>query len=190
MRPRGVVLVAVTVLFLTSTTAFSDTAEKAGFDPMKMWSCPMPDGTVLYTNKDKAGCTPMSLKPLSVVPSLDDMPTYRPPAAAVPQYEIPPYRDRRSSASDRQTPPDWANQWYASIAPSGPAQEEVCGMYGEWLNLNQKTRGGFFFGTDPSYGGDVSGRNRYAPSFSFNDNVRYHALARIFGTGFVPVGCM
>ncbi|HJT22856.1 MAG TPA: hypothetical protein VJ746_20450 [Nitrospira sp.] len=190
MRPRGVILVAVTVLCLTSTAAFSDTTEKADFDPMRMWSCPMPDGTVLYTNKDKAGCTPMSLKPLSVVPSLDGMPTSRPPVAAVPQYEIPVYGDRRSTAAaGRQTPPDWGNQWYASIAPSGPAQEEVCTMYGEWLNLNQKTRGGFFFGTDPSYGGDVSGRNRYAPSFSFNDNVRYHALARIFGTGFVPVGC-
>jgi len=55
--------------------------------------------------------------------------------------------------------------------------------------LAQKTRGGLFYGSDPSYGGDVSGRNQRGPSFSFYDNARYVTLSRMFGTGFVPVGC-
>ena len=185
MRPYRLLLVAATMLLTTSTPAFSDT-EKVDFDPMKMWSCPQPDGTVLYTNKDKAGCTLMSLKPLSVVPSLDNMPTYRPPVSAAP-HEMP-YVERRPAAMTG-TVPDWGRDWYASIAPSGSVQAEVCGMYSEWLHLNQKTRGGFFFGSDPSYGGDITDRNRRGPSYSFNDNVRYQSLARMFGTGFVPVGC-
>jgi hypothetical protein len=177
------------MLIMMSTPAFSDAPDQAQFDPMKMWSCPQPDGTMLYTNKDKAGCTLMTLKPLSVVPSLDNMPTYR-PAVATPQYEIPPYGDRYPAGmAGGQTPPDWAKDWHASIASSGSVQAEVCSMYSEWLHLNQKTRGGFFFGSDPSYGGDLSQRNQRGPSYSFFDNTRYHALARIFGTGFVPVGC-
>lgn len=186
MRPRRLFLVAMTAVFMTSTAAFSGTPEKVDFDPMKMWSCPQPDGTVLYTNKDRAGCTLMNLKPLSVVPSLDNMPTYRPPVAA-PSHEMP-YADRRPTAMAGAVP-DWGRDWYASIAPTGSVQTEVCGMYGEWLHLNQKTRGGFFFGSDPSYGGDVSGRNQRGSSYSFYDNARYHALSRMFGTGFVPVGC-
>jgi hypothetical protein len=67
--------------------------------------------------------------------------------------------------------------------------EEVCSLYSEWLTLVQKTRGGFFYGSDPSYGSDLSGRNQRGPSYSFYDNARYLALARMFGTGFVPVGC-
>ncbi|HEU4683156.1 MAG TPA: hypothetical protein VFS39_01460 [Nitrospira sp.] len=190
MRPRSIALVAA-VLLTTSVPAWSETPEKAEFDPMKMWSCPQPDGTILYTNKDIEGCTLMTLKPLSVVPSLDNMPTYRPPVVGTPPYDVPAYPDRHPAAlTGRPGMPDWAREWYASIGLSGGSvQAEVCGMYSEWLHLNLKTRGGFFFGNDPSYGGDVSDRNRRGPSFSFNDNVRYHALTRIFGTGFVPVGC-
>jgi hypothetical protein len=66
---------------------------------------------------------------------------------------------------------------------------EVCSLYGEWLRLNEKTRGGMFFGTDPSYGADPTARNFRAPSFSFYDNARWVTLARMFGTGFVPIGC-
>jgi hypothetical protein len=68
-------------------------------------------------------------------------------------------------------------------------QAEVCTLYGEWLSINQKTRGGFFFGSDPSYGGDLSGWNQRGPSFSFYDNARYVTLSRMFGQGFVPIGC-
>jgi hypothetical protein len=66
---------------------------------------------------------------------------------------------------------------------------EVCSMYMEWLNLNQKSRGGFFYGSDPSYGGDPTARNWRSPSNSFYDNARYQALSRIFGAGFIPIGC-
>jgi hypothetical protein len=191
MLPRSFSLVVATTLIMIATPGFADTPDQAKFDPMKMWSCPQADGTMLYTNKDKAGCTLMTLKPLSVVPSLDNMPTYRPLAAPVPQFEIPPYGERyQAGMTGRQNVPDWGQDWHASIASSGSVQAEVCGMYGEWLHLNQKTRGGFFFGQDPSYGGDISGRNQRGPSFSFYDNARWLALSRMFGTGFVPVGCM
>jgi hypothetical protein len=191
MRPQSLVLVAATLLTMASTPVFSATTETAEFDPMKMWSCPQPDGTMLYTNKDKAGCTLMTLKPLSVVPSLDDMPTYRPQTAMAPAYDVPPYVDRYPAGmvTRGQSVPGWAQDWYGSIAPSGSVQAQTCSLYGEWLNLVQKTRGGFFFGTDPSYGGDLSGRNQRGASYSFYDNARYHTLSRIFGTGFVPVGC-
>ncbi len=189
MRPTTLFLVAATLMVATSTPAISATPAETEFDPMKMWSCPQPDGTVLYTNKDKAGCTLMTLKPLSVVPSLDNMPTYR-PTTAMPQYDVPPYADRTPvGLGGRNSAPDWAKDWQASIAPSGSVQAEVCSMYGEWLNLVQKTRGGFFYGSDPSYGGDISGRNQRGASYSFYDNARYQTLSRVFGTGFVPVGC-
>jgi len=191
MRSGSLFLVLTTMSIMTSTAAFPDTHDQNDFDPMKMWSCPQPDGTMLYTNKDKAGCTLMTLKPLSVVPSLDNMQTYRPPTALTPLYEVPPYADRSAGIGVGRGPavPAWAQDWYASIASSGSVQPEVCSMYSEWLHLNQKTRGGFFFGSDSSYGGDLSQRNQRGPSFSFYDNTRYHTLGRIFGTGFVPVGC-
>jgi hypothetical protein len=92
-------------------------------------------------------------------------------------------------AGGRQTVPDWARDWHASIASSGSVQAQICSMYGEWLNVNEKTRGGFFFGTDPSYGGDLSGQNQRGASYSFYDNTRYVTLKRMFGQGFVPIGC-
>lgn len=57
------------------------------------------------------------------------------------------------------------------------------------MHLVQKTRGGMFFGSDPSYGGDLSARNQRGPSYSFYDNTRYVTLSRLFGRGFVPIGC-
>jgi hypothetical protein len=195
MRPRNVYRVVATMAMIwTAMPAMSNASEQTDIDLGTMWSCPLPDGTVLYTNKDsknKAGCTAMELKPLSVVPSLDNMPTYRPAAALASQHEVPAYVDRGPvGTTGGQTTPDWAKDWHASVASSGSMQAEVCSMYVEWLQLNQKTRGGFFFGSDSSYGGDLSAQNQRGPSYSFYDNTRYHALARIFGTGFVPVGCM
>jgi hypothetical protein len=189
MQPARVLMTAATFLALSSTSAFSDTT--ISFDPMQMRECHQADGSILYTNKDLPGCNLMTLKPLSVVPSLDDMPTYRPSVAMAPHYDTPPYPDRNQAGmtGGGQIVPDWAKDWQASIASSGSIQAEVCSMYGEWLHLNQKTRGGFFYGTDPSYGGDLSGRNQRGPSYSFYDNARFHTLSRMFGTGFVPVGC-
>ena len=68
-------------------------------------------------------------------------------------------------------------------------QAEVCNMYMEWIQLIQNSRGGTFFGTDPSYGGNPTARNWYAPSYSFYDNARYVTLSRMFGAGFIPIGC-
>ena len=193
MRPTHFVSTAAAVFVLSSTLAFADTPNTtAGFDPSLMRECPQADGSALYTNKDLPGCKLMTLKELSVVPSLENMPTYVPPASsAMQRYDIPPLIDRYlyPTAGGTTNVPDWARDWHASVASSGSIQAEVCSKYGEWVHLNEKTRGGFWFGTDPSYGGDLSGRNQRGASYSFYDNTRYHALARIFGTGFVPVGC-
>jgi hypothetical protein len=176
--------VAFGVLFCSST--FADTPPPVA-EPTTTWECPEADGTPVYTNKERSGCRPMTLKPLSVVPNLDNMPTIPQAVVAAPHYQGPHSFDR--VPTDRQTVPDWAREWRASIAPTGAVQEEVCALYSEWMHLVQKTRGGFYYGSDPSYGGDVSGRNLRGPSFSFYDNARYIALSRMFGTGFVPVGC-
>lgn len=183
---RVSLLSAATLLVFSSASAIADTPPPAA-EPVTTWECPQADGSSLYTNKEKAGCRAMTLKPLSVVPSLDNMPIIPHTVAAPPHYQVPAYPDR--SATDRQNVPDWARDWRASIAPGGSVQEEACSLYSEWLHLVQKTRGGFFYGSDPSYGGDPSGRNLRSPSYSFYDNARYIALSRIFGTGFVPVGC-
>lgn len=41
----------------------------------RMWECPQTDGVTLYTNKERAGCQAMTLKPLSVFPDLSTMRT-------------------------------------------------------------------------------------------------------------------
>ena len=188
MRPFTVfTLAAAAALVLAAPPAIADTNETVKFDPARMWECPQADGSSIYTNKERSGCKLLVLKELSVVPSLDQMPTYRSPYAATPASDMSYSMDR---APRGQTVPGWAQEWHSSIAwTGGSIQSEVCSLYGEWINLVQKTRGGFFYGTDPSYGGDLSGRNQRGASFSFYDNARYQTLSRIFGTGFVPVGC-
>jgi hypothetical protein len=189
MQPAHLLMIAATTLVLSSTPVFADTTIAS--DPFLMRECPQADGSALYTNKDVPGCKLMTLKELSVVPSLADMPTYRPAVAAVPHYDIPAHPDRNQTgiSDGGQTVPDWAKDWHTSIASSGSVQAEICSTYGEWMHLNEKTRGGFFFGTDPSYGGDLSGRNQRGASYSFYDQARYMTLGKRFGQGFVPIGC-
>jgi hypothetical protein len=189
MQPAHLLMIAATTLVFCSTPASADTTIAS--DPFMMRECPQADGSALYTNKDIPGCKVMTLKELSVVPSLDGMPTYHPTVAAASHYNIPPYADRNQTDMNGggQTVPDWATDWHASIASSGSVQSEICSLYGEWIHLVQKTRGGFFYGTDPSYGGDLSGRNQRGSSYSFYDNARYVTLAKLFGPGFVPIGC-
>ena len=191
MRPlRAFTFFAAAALAVATTTAFADMDETVKFDPARMWECTQADGSSMYTNKERAGCKLMTLKELSVVPSLDHMPTYRSPYPAPSSPDTAYSTDQASSAMRGQTVPEWARQWHSSVAWSGGSvQTEVCSLYGEWVNLVQKTRGGFFYGTDSSYGGDLTGRNQRGASFSFYDNARYQTLSRIFGTGFVPVGC-
>ena len=57
-------------------------------------------------------------------------------------------------------------------------------MYGEWIRLNEKSRGGVFFGTDPSYGSDPTTRTFRAPSYSFYDNARWVTLVKDVRHGF------
>src|SRR5712691_124883 len=125
MQHTHVLMIAATILILSSTSAFSDTT--IAFDPLVMRECPQADGSTLYTNKDLPGCKLMTLKELSVVPSLDDMPTYRPTLATAPHYDIPPYLDRNQTGMTvgGHTVPDWDKDWHASIVSSGSVQAEV-----------------------------------------------------------------
>jgi hypothetical protein len=178
MRLLGTCLWTIAVSIFASGSVRADTTLPS---ESIVWECPQPDGISIYTNRERPGCQAMSLRPLSVVPSLP--PLAGPPAPLSPDAAL-------SAPTDvaRQIP-DWGKEWYANIAPSRAAHEEVCALYSEWLHLNERTRGGFFFGTDPSFGSDPSGYHRRGPSYSFYDNARWVALAKIFGTGFVPVGC-
>ena len=144
MRPFTVfTCVAAAALVMTGIPASGDEGVK--FDPARMWECAQADGSSIYTNKERAGCTLMALRELSVVPSLEHMPTYRSPQAVTPP-EIPYLGERERASAPMQAVPDWGQQWQASIAWSGGStQIEVCSLYGEWINLVQKTRGGFFF---------------------------------------------
>lgn len=188
MRVRYTILQGVAVVALCVGPVSADTPPPAP-EPADTWECQLEDGTTIYTNKERPGCRAVLLRPLSVVPSLENMPTTaRPSALAAPHHDMPAYQDRGASVGNRNVP-DWAKDWYASVTPSGSVQEEVCSLYSEWLHLTQKTRGGMFYGSDPSYGGDLSGRNQRGASYSFYDNTRYAALSRIFGAGFIPISC-
>lgn len=180
---------ALCVLFLSSP-AFTSASNEA-----EVWQCPGPDGTPLFTNKEQAGCHAMELKPLSISPTLPEMAGHPfSGGSTIQHYDAPSQSDTFSydtpagALRNLRAVPDWAREWQASNSLSGSAQSEVCSMYGEWLRLNEKSRG-FFFGTDPSYGGDPTARNFRAPSFSFYDNARWMTLSRMFGAGFVPIGC-
>ncbi len=187
MQLMSSVVIAALLAVSPSPSAFADTPPLT-IELTTTWECPQADGTPLYTNKEKAGCHPMALKPLSVVPDLEHMPTIPQTVAAVRPYQVPSYMDP-SQMDERPQAPDWARDWRARLTPGESVQEEVCALYSEWLHLIQRTRGGFFFGSDPSYGGDVTSRSRRGPSYSFFDNARYMALSKMFGTGFVPFGC-
>jgi len=184
------VILSVSALVMLYSLPVSAETPSPSPEPADMWECPMADGGSMYTNKEQAGCREVLLKALSVVPSLEDMPMApRSMPAGASHYDMPSHLDR-SPAMGGQIVPDWARDWYASVASGGGVQEEICSLYSEWLHLAQKTRGGLFQGSDPSYGGDLSGRNQLGASHSFYDNARWTALSRIFGTGFVPVGCL
>lgn len=104
-RPIPLLAIAATLLILSATAAFSDTTTAS--DPLQMRECPQTDGVTLYTNKKLPGCTLMTLKPLSIVPSLSDMQTYRPSMMTAPRYDAPssPDRQQRGMASRGQTLP-------------------------------------------------------------------------------------
>ncbi len=185
MRSIQASVFLVTVLVVAPTiSAWADTPSELA----TTWECPQADGTSLYTNKEHTGCHAMTLKPLSVVPNLEHMPTIPRSMVSSEHQYLAPHQEPVSGIGNRLVP-DWARDWYANNTGTGSVQAEVCSLYMEWMQLVQKTRGGFYFGSDPSYGGDITGRNQRGASHSFYDNARYIALSRLFGTGFVPVGC-
>lgn len=186
MRPNQTFYLSVAILAVASAAAAFDDSTSGS---ATTWQCQQADGSHLYTNKEKAGCSVLALKPISVVPDLEHMPMApRTLTTGAPHYETSPYQDHSAGVIEHRAP-DWARDWHAGIEPSGSVQQEVCSLYSEWMHLVQKTRGGLFFGSDPSSGGDITGRNQHRPSHSFYDNARYIALSRLFGTGFVPIGC-
>lgn len=181
VRPLAVFLILLSGYAVASASADAD-----------VWECPLPDGTSLYTNKERSGCHAMDLRPLSLVPALEESfssdARVRPQEAAA-RFDSFSYDTPAGALRNATSVPDWGREWYASNSLSGSVQAEVCTMYGEWLRLNEKSRGGVFFGTDPSYGGDPTARSFRMPSYSFYDNARWITLARMFGAGFVPIGC-
>jgi hypothetical protein len=191
MRPNHLFLYAVCGVLVTALPALSDPPAPPG--TAEMWECPQAGGTTLYVNRERPGCRAIELKPLSTVPPFIGLPNEpQVPGAALGRLSDPPQIDWYANAPGSERAgrvPDWAKDWYAGLASPGSVREEICALYAEWIRLNERTRGGFFFGSDPSYGGDPTGRNLRLPSYSFYDNARWVALARLFGTGFVPVGC-
>ncbi len=189
MKTTRLFLSAIILLWTSAAPALSSTPE--------FWECVQPDAAPLYTNKEQSGCRAMELKPLSVVET--------PPASAhiahlpiapTGRYDVPPQAEWNPnnppsgySRNDMANVPDWGRDWHARNMLPGSVQEEICSRYGEWIRLNERTRGGIFFGSDPSYGGDPSGINLTSPSYSFYDNARWLALSRLFGQGFIPIGC-
>lgn len=189
MWPVRLILCFLAITVTAAAPALSDTP--ASTDLSTVWECPQPDGVPVYTNIERPGCIAMQLKPLSTVPSLPDLAPESRLRGAAGRYDVPlqPEGNIETSSPSSRAVPDWAGEWYANISPSGSTREEACAMYSEWIRLNERSRGGFYFGTDPSYGSDPSGHNRRGPSYSFYDNARWVTLAKLFGTGFVPVGC-
>lgn len=177
---------AVSLFLQPSAQAFESST-------VDMWECPGPEGTILYTNKERPDCQPKALQALSVVPSLPDF--HLPSSSGYSPSRLSPntqdfaYDTPIGALRNFSQIPDSGRDWYAANAGSGSVQAEVCSMFAEWIHLNQNTRGGHFFGTDPSYGGNPTANNWYAPSYSFYDNARYVTLSRIFGAGFIPIGC-
>lgn len=178
---------------LAASLILSPSVQAAESSPVEMWECPGPEGTLLYTNKERPDCQPKALKALSIVPALGDTPfapltagsTYQP----VPRVQDFSYDTPIGALRNLSQVPDSGRDWYAGNIAGGSVQAEVCNMYMEWIQLIQNSRGGTFFGTDPSYGGNPTARNWYAPSYSFYDNARYVTLSRMFGAGFIPIGC-
>lgn len=175
-----------------ASVMLAQTVQATESSAVDMWECPGPEGTALYTNKERPGCQPKMLQALSIVPSFPDIP-FRPlpggTIQAMPGMHDFAYDTPMGALRNMTQVPDFARDWYAGNTAGGSAQAEVCGMYMEWIHLTQNSRGGFFFGTDPSYGGNPTARNWQAPSYSFYDNARYVALSRLFGAGFIPIGC-
>lgn len=94
MKRIGGALLSATILGMCALApAVAETSE----EPERMWECPQQDGVTLYTNKERAGCHAMTLKPLSVFPDFATMRARpgtktdtRPHRDSMPSQEIVP----------------------------------------------------------------------------------------------------
>lgn len=189
MRTSVYLLIGLLSMGPLALSAQGQDLQEAEADPLGMWECPQEGQPPLYTNRERSGCRKMELKPLSTVPSLPESPSrLQRTHPSGPSFDHPNHMETAPPAHSRNVP-DWGKDWYAKNSSDASVQSEVCSLYSEWLQLIQRTRGGFYFGSDPSYGADPSGRN-FSSTNGFWDNARYVTLANIFGRGFVPIGCL
>jgi hypothetical protein len=119
MRHLAIALLLLAVLLPTLPAEAEDNSEKG------MFECPGLNGEPLFTNKDVAGCQRMTLKPLTVAPTLPDRPALR-----ANSY------DSLVSQSHRSFPEDWMDHG----APVGSLRNSYLrsGLYGTqgWFDLN------------------------------------------------------
>ena len=94
MKRIGFSLLSGAILGMCSIApAVAETSEELD----TMWECPQEGGITLYTNKERAGCHAMTLKPLSVFPDLATMRKHPRPMTdslrqrdSMPSPQVPP----------------------------------------------------------------------------------------------------
>ncbi len=123
-----------------------------------VYTCTNPQGEVVYTNKQLKGytCVVQKLPDLSSVPQRT---THTVPSTSMGVSPV---------THDDQDPPLIMGEHHTfRINPSvgHNVAEQVCDLYGKWLDLNLKTRGGLYY--DPLT----------AP------------LLTMFGGGYIPMEC-
>ncbi|MBM4138270.1 MAG: hypothetical protein FJ244_02120 [Nitrospira sp.] len=91
MKGKYAVLQGLAMVVLCVEPASTDTPPPV---PADTWECQLVDGATIYTNKERAGCRAVLLRPFSVVPSLENMSaTPRSSVLAAPHHDMPAYRD-------------------------------------------------------------------------------------------------
>ncbi len=86
-----------------------------------------------------------------------------------------------------QTLPDWAKDWHASVASSGPFKLKSAPCMENGSTSFRIVAGSFTEQTlrmAETFREEISGVD-----YSFYDNARYITLSKHFGPGFVPIGC-
>lgn len=145
----GFILVAVFMLFVSR--AFAETIQ----------ACPQADGSVLFTNKKVVNekCAPVHLPELSTVPSRNagHLPNVAP-------HVSNPYRDKEIP---KEVELLIEGDQSMKFDPKGPqtVRDQVCDLYGKYLDLSLKTRGGLYYS------------DKTAP------------LLSLFGGGYIPLDC-
>lgn len=134
--------IAALLITMVATYAFAGDAIQA---------CTLADGSILYTNKPVQGCMVLKMPELSIVPS---------------------YHVQNGGASEHT----WA--FLPEVPLVNPVVEteesevvtKTCALYYEWVNINQRTKGGFEYN-------------------NVDDTKERLYLTKIFGSGFSPGMC-